>query len=102
MSSFRLRLKLTKEIASLRESLRSPASPELHNALEEIYKYPLQETARDTLNRQLRSGVSDEQLSSLVIDLRTDNRLCQVQVQLEPEEPRIICSLGLFDTIEVG
>jgi superfamily II DNA or RNA helicase len=74
-----------------------PASPELTGALEEIYKYPLQETARDTLNRQLRSGISDEQLASLVIDLRAENHLCHVHEQQEPQEPQIICSLGLFD-----
>ena len=32
--------------------------PNCYSAIEEIYKYPLQETARDTLNRQLRSGIS--------------------------------------------
>lgn len=77
-----------------------PPSPEIYSALEEIYKYPLQETAKGTLKRQLRSGISDEQLISLVIDLRADNRLCQIQEQQEPEEPRIICSLGLFDGTE--
>lgn len=79
-----------------------PPSPELHSALEELYTYTLQETARDTLNRQLRSGISDEQLASLVIELHTNNRLCQVQEQQEPEEPRIICSLGLFETADGG
>ncbi len=79
-----------------------PAPPELHNALEDIYKYPLQETARDTLNRQLRSGISDEQLAALVIDLRADNRLCQVHEQLEAQEPQIICSLGLFESTDTG
>ena len=64
---------------------------------EEIYRYPLQETARDTLNRQLRSGIDDDQLASLVINLREDNHLCQVHEQTEPEEPQIICSLGLFE-----
>jgi superfamily II DNA or RNA helicase len=77
-----------------------PPSPELHRALEDIYKYALQETARDTLNRQLRNGINDEQLASLVIELRADNRLCQVQEQQEPEEPRIICSPGLFETVD--
>jgi len=79
-----------------------PAPPELHNALEDIYKYPLQETARDTLNRQLRSGISDDQLAALVIDLRADNRLCQVHEQLEAQEPQIICSLGLFESTDTG
>jgi superfamily II DNA or RNA helicase len=77
-----------------------PPSPELNTALEEIYKYPLLETARDTLNRQIRSGVTDDQLAELVINLRADNRLCQVQEQTEPGEPQIICSLGLFDLAE--
>jgi hypothetical protein len=77
-----------------------PPSPELYSALEEIYTHPLQETSRDTLNRQLRSGISDEQLASLVIDLRADNRLCQIQEQSEPEEPQIICSLGLFNAFD--
>ncbi len=79
-----------------------PAPPELHSALEDIYKYPLQETARDTLNRQLRSGISDEQLATLVVDLRADNRLCQVHEHLEIQEPQIICSLGPFESTETG
>ena len=74
-----------------------PPSPELYSVMEEIYRYPLQETARDTLNRQLRSGIDDDQLANLVINLREDNRLCQVHEQTEPEEPQIICSLGLFE-----
>ena len=74
-----------------------PAPPELNGAIEEIYKYPLQETAKDTLNRQLRSGINDDQLASLVIELRAENRLCHVTEESEPQEPKIICSLGLFN-----
>jgi superfamily II DNA or RNA helicase len=74
-----------------------PASPELHKAIDEIYRYPLQESARDTLNRQLRSGVSDDDLANLVIALRDANRLCHVREEKEEiQEPQIICSLGLF------
>jgi len=32
--------------------------------------------------------------------LREDNRLCQVHEQTEPQEPQIICSLGLFEGVE--
>ncbi|HEY1349240.1 MAG TPA: helicase-related protein [Ktedonobacteraceae bacterium] len=74
-----------------------PPAPELQSALADIYIYPLQETARDTLKRQLRSGATDAQLAAFVIDLRAANRLCQIQEQQEPEEPRILCSLGLFE-----
>ena len=91
-----------KEYIDKVQSTLFPAPPELHNALEDIYKYPLQETARDTLNRQLRSGISDDQLAALVIDLRADNRLCQIHEQMEVQEPQIICSLGLFESIDAG
>jgi superfamily II DNA or RNA helicase len=74
-----------------------PAPPELHKAIDEIYRYPLQESARDTLNRQLRSGINDDDLANLVIALRDTNRLCHVQEESEQaEEPQIICSVGLF------
>ncbi len=66
--------------------------------MEEIYRYPLQETAMDTLNRQIRSGIDDDQLASL-INLREDSILCQVHEQMKPEEPQIICSLGLFEGV---
>ncbi len=77
-----------------------PPPPELYNAFEELYRYPLQETARDTLNRQLRSGIDDEHLVDLVLGLYADNHLCQVHEQTEQEEPQIICSLGLFEPTE--
>ncbi len=79
-----------------RKSLFPPA-PELHKAIDEIYRYPLQESARDTLNRQLRSGIGDDDLANMVISLRDANRLCHVQEESEDvQEPQIICSLGLF------
>jgi hypothetical protein len=77
-----------------------PPPPELDKAIEEIYRYPLQESARDTLNRQMRSGISDEQLAQLVVDLRDNDRLCHVQGETEEREPQIICSLGLFEPVE--
>ena len=77
-----------------------PPPPELDKAIEEIYRYPLQESARDTLNRQMRSGISDEQLAQLVIDLRDEDRLCHIQGETEEQEPQIICSLGLFEPVE--
>ena len=36
---------------------------QLHRAIEDIHNYPLRQVAIDTLNRQLRSGISDEDLA---------------------------------------
>jgi len=70
-------------------------TPELRRAIEEIYRFPLYKSATNTLNRQLKSGITDQALADLVIALRTDLRLCRVVEDIEANEPRIVCSLGL-------
>ncbi len=70
-------------------------TPELKRAIDDIYRYPLRQAATDTLNRQLRTGITDEALASLVMLLRDEERLCVVQAARRTEEPQIICSLGL-------
>jgi hypothetical protein len=86
-----------KQYAEFLERALFPPSPELRAAIDEMYRYPLREAAKDTLNRQLRSGIDNEQLAQLVVDLRADDRLCLVQDESEQQEPQIICSLGLFE-----
>ncbi|MCL4486729.1 MAG: phospholipase D-like domain-containing protein [Chloroflexi bacterium] len=71
------------------------ATQELNKAIEEIYRYPLRPTAVETLNRQLRSGASDERLAEIVVGLRDEDRLCIVEEEAQTREPQIICSLGL-------
>jgi superfamily II DNA or RNA helicase len=71
----------------------------LKKAVDDIFKYPMKEFARDTINRQLKSGVSDEDLASLVISLREEDKLCIVNPDEQPYNlPQIICSLGLTNT----
>ncbi len=68
---------------------------DLGRAIEDINRYPLRQEATDALNRQLRSGISDQALVELVIALRNEDRLCIIQEEARTREPQIICSLGL-------
>src|SRR5262249_28368010 len=70
-------------------------SQQLRRVIEDIYNYPLRQVAADTLNRLLRSGVSDEDLAARVVELREEGRLSIIHEEEERREPRLICSLGL-------
>ncbi len=70
-------------------------SQELVKAIDEIFRYPLLQSATDSLNRQLRIGVTDEQLAQLVVALREEDKLCNIHEQEQNGEPQIICSMGL-------
>ncbi len=69
----------------------------LKRAIDDIYKFPLKEFARETLNRQLKAGISDEDLANLVVSLRDEDKLCNTKEEEKTyKEPQIICSLGLI------
>jgi superfamily II DNA or RNA helicase len=72
---------------------------QLKKAVDDIYKYPLKEFARETLNRQLKAGIADDQLASLVVSLREEDKLAIVNEDEQPNrEPQIICSMGLTNS----
>jgi len=78
-------------------------TPELRAAIDDVYRAPLRPSAIDTLNRQLRSSVSDDALVQLVVTLREEDRLCvKLDDAQEAPEPQIICSLGLTSPVEPG
>jgi superfamily II DNA or RNA helicase len=77
-------------------------SQELLSAIDDIYRYPLRQLAIDTLNRQLKSGISDSGLAEVVIGLREDQRLSLIHEKVGAAEPQIICSLGLVHTEEAS
>lgn len=69
---------------------------ELKRAIDDIYKYPLREYARETINRQLKTGITDEDLINLIVSLREDGKLSLISDEnTDNKEPQIICSMGL-------
>lgn len=67
-------------------------------AIQAVYDHPLTTEAVDKLNRQLRTGISDDDLAALVTTLHRDDRLVVVNLHDEPvRAPRILCSLGLIE-----
>jgi len=69
---------------------------ELKRAIQDIYDHPLREYARETINRQLKTGIIDEDLATLVVSLREDGKLSLMSKdESANKEPRIICSMGL-------
>ena len=93
---FRTYERLKHYVQDLEGTLFETQAQHINVALDEIYKYPLRQVATDTLNRQLKSGISDDQLAELVLMLRSEGRLCIIHEDEETREPRIICSMGLF------
>ena len=90
---FRTYERLKDYASEMEGSLFEPT--QLKQVIENIYRYPLRRVATDILNRQLRSGISNEKLADLVVDLWDDGRLCIVEEERQMQEPKIVCSLGL-------
>ena len=79
---------------------RSPllATDALQRVVDDLYRHPLRESARDAINRQIKGGASDADLAQLCLTLREGDRLSLILDDGDrPDgEPRIICSMGLF------
>ena len=75
---------------------------DLRKAIDEIYRFPLQQSATDQLNRQMKNSNDTQQLAELAMALREEGRLCLVREQVAVQEPRIICSLGLSGPVNGG
>jgi hypothetical protein len=97
---FRTYERLSRYVEKVRGMLWD--TQELRKTVDEIYRYPLRSTAADSLNRQLRSGISDEDLAVLAVNLHNEDHLCLIGEEETHQEPRIICSLGLRAEPTVG
>ncbi len=72
----------------------------LKKTIDDIYHYPLRETAREIINRRIRLGCDDEELALLTMQLREEGRLSVIE-QKEQDNlrtPQIICSMGIVST----
>jgi len=67
----------------------------LRRTIDAIYRYPLTDTAKERLSRQLRSGVVDEALASITMLLHEDGRLSVIEREEADTSPQIICSMGI-------
>lgn len=91
---YRVYMRLSQHYELYRDALF--ANEPLKRAIDDIYKYPLKEYAREVLNRQLKAGIRDEDLAELVVSLREEDKLCIVHdEEQERKTPQIICSMGL-------
>jgi len=88
--------RLSQHLTHLKATMPLFVPDDLERVIDDLYRYPLRSSANDTLNRQLRLGITDDDLADLVINLWKDDRLSLVQEEGEQQEPRIVCSLGLF------
>lgn len=94
------RFRVYERLKDFAERMRGTlfATDALNRAVQDIHRFPLRESAKDILNRQLRIGITDEEMAKLVVALREEDKLCVEEKDPTLAEPRIICSLGLRAT----
>ena len=80
-----------------REASLLLSDDEVKAAIGQIYKYPLQATAREQLNRLLRTKPSDTDLADCVRKLYSRGGLCIIGDEKDDYGAQIICSLGLAE-----
>jgi len=93
---YRAYMRLTRYTEEYKDTLF--ITEELKRSVEDIYRYSLREYARETINRQLKMGISDENLGQLIVSLRDEGKLSlKNEDEIKHKEPKIICSMGIVD-----
>ena len=68
----------------------------IEQAIDEIYNFPLLESAKSTLGRMLRNNSSADEMVDTILEMRKDGCFCRVEEDPNrKKEPSIICSMGL-------
>jgi hypothetical protein len=87
--------RLKRHAAAIKGTLFNTQALQL--TIDDIYKYPLRESAVDLLNRELRANGSDDALAKLATELRDEGKLSQIQGDDQiGADAKIICSMGLI------
>ncbi len=94
-----------ERLTAYREQLKKKPSlfvdmAELDACIQALYTYRLTNRATEQINRMIRTGAHDSDLVQLIIALREEDRLSIIEEEQEPQEPRILCSLGFFPAAE--
>ena len=68
----------------------------LERAIDDIYRYPLRESAKEVINRYFKTHAKDDDMAILVVSLREESKLCNItDEETHHKDPQIICSMGL-------
>ena len=67
----------------------------LKQLVDAVWRYPLKESARDRIGRQLRADIKDDPLIEMVHAMHVEGELCTIPKEGEPLEPHVICSMSL-------
>ena len=91
---YRIYLHLKRYFEAFRDTLF--VTEAMKRAIDDIYKFPLKEAAKEIIGRQLKAGATDDALANLVTTLREEDKLCIItDDDNASREPQIICSMGL-------
>ncbi|MGB9754714.1 helicase-related protein [Roseiflexus castenholzii] len=104
-----VRRKLYERLKRYREQVQAKPTrftretvEQIGHVLDLIWQYPLKESARDAISRQMRLGITDEALLELVLHRAMDDNLCDVTEKEDNShaEPHIVCSMGVVRATE--
>lgn len=90
---YRVYMRLTRYYEENKDTLF--VNDAIKKAIEDIYRYPIKEFAKETFNRQLKAGIADDDLANLAASLREEDKLSMVEEEVKQKQPQIICSMGI-------